>query len=64
MMEFSADQEYSGHYLEVMNALSNAGWKSKENKREGRVISSLFTKNGYGIFVLFGGEEEIKDEYR
>ena len=61
-MEFSADQEYSSNYLGVRDSLTSKGWKEGKPKKDGRVISVLFTKDGYGMFILYGCEEEIKDE--
>jgi hypothetical protein len=61
-MEFNADAEFSGVYLQAREALMRVGWKESHTKREGRVISTLMSKDGYGIFLLYGCEEEIKDE--
>jgi hypothetical protein len=61
-MEFSADAEFSGVYLQAREALMKVGWTESKTKREGRVISTLMVKEGYGIFLLYGCEEEVKDE--
>lgn len=60
--EFSSDKEFYLNYLTVRGFLLKQGWEEVKPKKEGRVISSLFTKDGYGMYLLYGCEEEIKDD--
>lgn len=60
--EFSSDREYYGHYLKVRDTLLKQGWKEGKSKIDRRTISILYTKEGYGLYLLFGCEEEIKSE--
>ena len=61
-MEFSADKEFYGNYLNIRNDLLRLGWKENTPKKDGRTISVLFTRDGYGIYLLYGCEEEIRNE--
>ena len=61
-MEFSVDKEFYGNYLKIRNDLIHLGWKEDKPKRDGRTISVLFTKEGYGMYILYGCEEEIRNE--
>jgi len=60
--EFSSDKEFYLNYLTVRGFLLKLGWEEKKPQKENRVISSLFTKDGYGLYILYGCEEEIKDD--
>lgn len=60
--EFSSDREYYGHYLKIREGLIKQGWKEGKSNVDKKSISVLYTKDGYGIYVLYGCEEEIKNE--
>ena len=62
MNEFSSDKEFYSNYLLVRDSLLKQGWIEAHPKRDDRVISSLFIKDGYGMHILYGCEEEIRDE--
>jgi hypothetical protein len=62
IVEFSSDREFYSNYLQVRDNLIKQGWKENSPKRDKRTITTLFTKDGYGIYVLYGCEEEIKNE--
>ena len=61
-MEFSADKEFYDTYLAAREALIKQGWKQVKTEREDRTVTALFSKNGYGIYLIYGCEEEIKHE--
>jgi len=61
-MEFSADKEFFGNYLSIRDILVQQGWKEGKPNRDNRVISVMFTKDGYAMYVVYGCEEEIKNE--
>lgn len=61
-MEFSADKEFYETYLAVRGSLIKQGWKETKAEREDRTVTGFFTKNGYGIYLIYGCEEEIKHE--
>ena len=62
MKEFDADNEFFGNYVTTKACLIKQGWKEGKPKFDNRVISVLFTKNGYSMYVLYGCEEDIKEE--
>lgn len=65
-MEYSSDVEFYGTYKEIAEALKKDGWQ--ENKEYKPIyaghnkISVLFTKNGFGLYLLYGCEKDVKDE--
>lgn len=60
--EFSSDREYYGNYLSVRDTLIKQGWKEGKSRMDRKTISILYTKDGYGLYILYGCEEEIKSE--
>jgi hypothetical protein len=60
--EFNSDKEYCDHYLSIVDGLQKMGWKEGKRIKNKRKVSTLFTKNGYGAYILFGCEEELKNE--
>jgi len=62
MEEFSADQEFYDNYMKVRNILLSQGWKEGKPSKDEKMITNLFTKDGFGIYILYGCEEEVKDE--
>lgn len=62
MSEFNADKEYYNEYLIASGALAKEGWKRDKSERSKKTISTLFIKNGMAIWLLFGCEEDIKNE--
>jgi hypothetical protein len=62
MSEFSSDREFYGTYLNARETLVKAGWREGSTKKTKTNISTLFHKDGYAIFVLYGCEEDIKNE--
>jgi hypothetical protein len=62
MSEFNSDQEFFGNYLNTRVMLLKAGWKEGNPKKTKDKISTIYTKDGYAIFVLYGCEEDIKNE--
>jgi len=62
MLEFSSDKEFYGLYYQVRDNLVHLGWREGKATIIKRKISVMFTKDGYGMYVLFGCEGDIKDE--
>jgi hypothetical protein len=62
MAEFNADKEYYSEYLAARAAIETKGWKADKTNRTRSSISTLFTKNGMGIWMLFGCEEDVRNE--
>lgn len=64
--EFEADKEFFGEYLHINDNLQKLGWKNSKNPSaedlQRRVIPCLYTKNGLAVYILFGCEEDIKEE--
>jgi hypothetical protein len=60
--EFSADKEFFSNYLTIKELLIANGWKETHPIADKRSIASLYIKNGYGLYILYGCEEEIKNE--
>ncbi len=61
-MEFNADKEFYGNFLNLRELLLKDGWKEESNKRDKKITTSLLTKNGFAIHVIYGCEENVKDE--
>ena len=62
MNEFSADSEFYGNYLKIRESLVSLGWQETNPKIQRRIISAIFTKDGYATCLIFGCEEEVKNE--
>ena len=62
MSEFNSDKEFYGLYSQVRDNLIHRGWKEGKATVIKRKISAMFTRDGYGMYVLFGCEEDIKSE--
>lgn len=65
-MEYNADRDYLEHYKDVSRILRELGWKEERQSHPSfaghEKISSIFTKDGYAVYVLYGCEEDVKDE--
>ena len=57
-----SDQEFYSTYLKEREALLKNGWKETNSKRDKRILSATFKKNGYSMFVLYGCDEDVKNE--
>ena len=60
--DFNSDGEFAANYIALHAFLKSKGWKATTKALESRKVSMLFTKDGYGVYVLYGCEEDIKEE--
>lgn len=62
MSSYSADQEFFGNYFKIRDELKRIGWKELKPLRDRDKVCTLFTKDGYAVYVMYGCEEDIKNE--
>ena len=60
--DFSSDKEFFRDASYIHQALEQAGWKKEKSKIENRMIIAYYTKNGYGISLIYGCNEDVKKE--
>ena len=57
-----SDKEYYDKYFAVKKILEEAGWISGKQTRGRDTISSIMSKDGFAIHLLYGCEDTIKNE--
>jgi len=57
-----SDQEYYNTYLSARSLFLKDGWEESKPRRDKRTLSVMFKKNGYSMFLLFGCDEDVKNE--
>ena len=60
--DYNSDKEFYDNFSGARKALLLAGWKENKPVIEGEVLTSVFTKNGYSMFVMYGCREDIDNE--
>ena len=61
--EFNADSEFYGNYLKFVELFNKIGWKQTGVPNlKSRKLEGLFIKDGLAIYILYGCEEDIKEE--
>lgn len=61
-MEFNSDKEYWDAFMEIRSTLISKGWIQTKADRKNKPISMIVSKGGYSAYILFGCDEEIKNE--
>lgn len=57
-----SDQEFYKTYLDARELLRKDGWVEFKSKRDKKTLSTTLKKNGYSIFLLYGCDEDVKNE--
>jgi hypothetical protein len=57
-----SDQEFYKTYLDTRELLRRNGWVEFKSKRDKKILSTTLKKNGYSIFLLYGCDEDVKNE--
>jgi hypothetical protein len=57
-----SDQEFYKTYLDTRELLRRNGWVEFKSKRDKKILLTTLKKNGYSIFLLYGCDEDVKNE--
>ena len=58
----TADEEFYKELLKIHLSMTERGWIRREGKISKNIVDAHYTKNGLGIYILFGCDEDVKKE--